>query len=229
MGPLAVGGLITGAIGAIGSLFGAKKSNKELGKLLKQDPSYTANPLAAQRLAMSQNLLNARMPGAARMENNLFTSQANSLAGINRNATDSSQALALAAGVQGQTDQSLNQLGMQEAQDYQRRYNNLTEAQQGQIGEDDKVYQDQIRRFEDSAKIKGAQIQNRQSAWNSLSQLGFGAMGLGLSNPGQTGGGMFGGLFGNHSNRTAGSFMTPTDISAMLYNTRAANPINKIG
>lgn len=174
-------GLGLGLIGGIGSFFGARKSNKQLDQLLKQDPTYTANPIAAQRMALAQTLLNARMPGAAAAERNIYNAQANTMANVNRNATDASQALALAAASQGQANQAFSNLGTQEAQDYQRRYQNLVGAQEGEIQEGDKVYQDQVRRFGDLAQIRGAQAQNRQGVWQSLSNLGFGAMNLGVA------------------------------------------------
>lgn len=181
MGPLGIIGLGAGLVGGIGSLFGNKKSNKGLEDLLRQNPSYQKNPIAGQRLALAQQLLNARMPGAASLERNIFSNQANTLGQINRNATDASQALALASASQGQTNQALGQLGVQESQDYYNRLQNLTGAQQGMIEEGDKVYQDQIRRFQDLAAIRGAQNQNRQNTWSGISNLGFGLANFGLA------------------------------------------------
>lgn len=180
MNPLSILGGAVGLIGGIGGLFGARRANRQLDQLLKQNPAYAANPLASQRLGLAQTLLNARMPGAAAAERNIYQNQANTIAATNRNATDASQALAIAAGTQGQANQAFGNLATQEAQDYQRRYGNLVGAQEGQINEQDKVFQDQVRRFQDTAAIRGAQNQNRQNAWNSLSNLGFGAMNLGM-------------------------------------------------
>lgn len=181
-------GLGLGLIGGIGSIFGNAKSNRELNKLLKQDPTYKANPIAGQQLGLAQTLLNARMPGAAAAERNIYGAQANTMAQVNRNATDSSQVLALAGASQGQANQAFSNLGQQEAQDYQRRYGNLVGAQQGMINEGDKVYQDQVRRFQDLASIRGAQNQNRQNTWNSISNLGMGAANIGMFG-GMNGGG----------------------------------------
>lgn len=170
-----------GLIGGIAGIFGSHNANKKLEDLLKQDPTYAANPIASQRMGLAQTLLNSRMPGAASLERNIYGSQANTNAAIQRNATDSSQALALEAGGQGQTNKAFGDLATQEEQDYQRRYGNLVGAQQGQIQEGDKVYQDQIRRFNDMAQIRGQQNQNTQNAWSSLSNLGFGVMNFGLA------------------------------------------------
>ena len=146
---------------------------------MAQDPTYTANPEAGKRLGMAQTLLNARMPGASAMERNIYGNQANQLANVNRNATDSSQALALGAAAQGQTNQAFQNLGVQEQQDYYNRLQNYTGAQQGVIQEGDKVYQDKVRRFQDLAGLTGAGEQNTQGAWNSIANLGFGGASLG--------------------------------------------------
>lgn len=196
MGPLSAIGMGVGLIGGIGSIFGNRKSNRELEKLIKQNPTYQSNPIASQRMALAQQLLNARMPGAASMERNIYGNQANTIAQINRNATDSSQALALSAGTQGQTNQAFNQLGMQEGQDYYNRLNNLTGAQQGMIQEGDKVYQDQVRQFQDLAAIRGAQNNNRQAAWSGVSNMGFGLMNFGLAQDDKLTGLLTGGLLG---------------------------------
>lgn len=181
MDPLVIGGLGLGLIGGIGSLFGARRANRRLDQLMKQNPAYKENPLARERMGLAQTLLNARMPGAAAAERNIYTNQANAIANVNRNATDSSQALALAAGTQGQTNQAFGNLSMQEAQDYQRRYGNFVGAQEGVIQEGDKVHQDSIRRFQDTVQMRGAQNANTQGAWNSLSNLGLGAASLGMA------------------------------------------------
>jgi hypothetical protein len=174
-------GLAGGIIGGIGKLIGRGKANRQMEKLLAQNPAYKENPLARERLGLARQLLNARMPGAVQAERNIFSTQANQLSNINRGATDASQALALGAGVQGQTNDSIQDLGMSEAQDYQRRYQNLGSAQQGVIQEGDKVFQDKIRRFNDMASIRGAQNANRQNSWGDVSNMGFGLMNFGLA------------------------------------------------
>lgn len=199
MNPLSIAGLGIGLIGGIGSLFGARRANRRLEQLIKQNPTYTANPLAQQRLGLAQTLLNARMPGAAAAERNIYQSQANLMGQANRNATDASQALAIAAAGQGQANQAFGNLAQQEAGDYQRRYGNLVGAQEGVIQEGDKVYQDQVRRYQDLAAIRGAQNQNTQGAWNSLSQLGFGAASLGMA-------GGFGNMGGGGSQGPSGYY-----------------------
>lgn len=188
-----------GLVGGIANIFGASSANSQLEALIKKDPKYAANPIASQRMGLAQTLLNARSPGAAYAEQNIYGNQANQQANVERNATDSSQALALGAASQGATNKAFGDLNNQETQDYQRRYGNLVGAQQGEIQEGDKVYQDQIRRFNDLAQIRGAQNQNTQNAWSSLSNLGFGVMNFGLA-------GGFGGTGGGGNNAPSGSY-----------------------
>lgn len=182
-------GLAAGIGGAVGKMFGRKKQNKELEKLIGLNPAYQANPLAAEKLNLARSLMNARMPGAATAERNIFTNQANFTGNVNRNATDASQALSLMASGQANTNESLENLSTQEAQDYQRRYGNMSNAQDDLINENDKVFQDQVRRFNDLAAIRGAQSQNKQATWGDISGLGFGianfALGAGGDKLGQ--------------------------------------------
>lgn len=198
MNPLAIAGAGIGLIGGVANILGARRSNKRLEGLISQDPAYKSSPYAAQRMALAQQLLNARQPGAAAAERNIYGAQANSMANVQRNATDSSQALALAAGIGGQTNQAFGDFAQQEAQGYQQRYQNLSGAQEAMTQEGDKVYQDQVRRYQDLAQIRGMQNQNTQSAWQGLSNLGFGAMNFGLASAGGgAGAGAGAGIGGN--------------------------------
>lgn len=179
MDPLSLMSAGVGGLGAIGGIVNMFTSGGRLNKLLQSDPTYQANPIASQRMGLATTLLNARMPGASAMERNIYGNQANQMANVNRNATDSSQALAMGAAAQGQTNQAFQNLGVQEQQDYYNRLQNLSGAQQGMISEGDKVYQDQVRRFQDRAGVTGAQMQNTQQGFNSIGNLGFGGAALG--------------------------------------------------
>lgn len=213
MDPLAIAGAGLGIIGGVANLFGAKRANKKLDQLISQNPAYKSNPIAGQRMALAQQLLNARMPGAASQERNIYGNQASTLANIQRNATDSSQVLALAGATQGQTNQAFNQLGQQEGQDYYNRLNNLTGAQQGMVQEGDKVYQDQVRRFQDLAQIRGMQTKNTSNAWQGLSNMGMGIMNFGLAGGSNAlfGGGQSGGGNNNYQG-------TESNLRASLFN-----------
>ena len=172
-------GLVAGGIGLIGSAISRGNSNDELDQLMKEDPTYKENPQAKQRLSLAQTLFNARMPGATAAERGIFSNQANTMGRFQRNATDSSQLLALGAAAQGQTNEALQDLSQQEAMDYQRRYGNLVGAQQGVINEGDKVYEDSTRRFGNKVQMTGAKQQNNAATWQDIANFGFSAASLG--------------------------------------------------
>jgi hypothetical protein len=146
------------------------------------DPTYKPSPYAQERLGLAQTLLNARMPGATAMERNIYGNQANQQANIERNATSGSQALAMGAAAQGQTNQAFQNLGVQEQQDYYNRAQNLSGAQAGMTQEGDKVYQDQLRDYQEKQSLKnaylGAAIQNKQTAYNSFANMGTAGIGI---------------------------------------------------
>lgn len=216
MNPLSLIGTGLGIVGGIGQMFARHKANKELDRLLGKDPQYQINPLAQERLGLARTLLNARMPGAEQAERNIYQTQANTIAATNRAATDSSQALALAAGTQGKTDNALNTLGQEEAQDYQRRYGNLVGAQEGMINEGDKMYNDKLRRYNDEVQIRGAQQQNRMDNWQTVGNMGFGLADVGMN-------GGFSGLFGKGSQGQSYNVSQP-NIDAQLYQLWGSTP-----
>ena len=59
-----IGGITNTAMSTVGGIFSAIagiKADKELDKLIKQDPRYTSSPYAANNLGLAQQLLNSRM------------------------------------------------------------------------------------------------------------------------------------------------------------------------
>jgi hypothetical protein len=178
MDPLSLISLGVGGIGAIGGIINKFASSGKLQALEAQDPTYKVSPYAANQLSLASSLLNARMPGATAMQRNIYQNQANQLGNVNRNATDSSQALAMGATAQGQTNQAFSNLSTQEQQDYYNRLQNMNSAQQVMSGEWAKQQADQVRRFGDVGAITGAQMQNTATGYNSIANLGFGGAGL---------------------------------------------------
>lgn len=169
--PLIAAGI--GLAGGIGKMFARGKSNRELDRLKGQNPQYQANPLAAQRLAYATALRDARMPGFGAAEQNIRGQAGNLVQSAQRNATDASQVLGMAAAAQGQAQQGFNQLGMQEADFKMRQIDNWEQALQGQIGEQQAEFQDSVRRFGDDVSMEGAKAQNRANMWGDISNMGF--------------------------------------------------------
>jgi len=152
----------------VANIFRQKNANKALDKLLAQDVRYQQNPFAKQQLSLANNMFNGRMAGAGQLQQNIFSNQGNTIDNINRNATDSSQALALGAAAQGQTNENLSDLQMREAQNKQMMLQNLNQAYGVNINEGDKDYEDQVRRFGNLASIRGQQQQNKTNALNGV-------------------------------------------------------------
>ena len=143
-------------------------ANKQLEALIPLDPTFVRSPFAAKQLQLAQNMFNSRMAGAPELERNIFTSGANFQGQVNRNATAASQALALAAAGQGQTDQSLSDLQTREEQNKYSLLDNLNNAYKTNADQDYQSYLDQARRYEDLVKIRGAQVANRQNTWKNI-------------------------------------------------------------
>ena len=111
-----VSSLIKGGLGA-----------KQMSLANKIKPNWD-DSFVNKRLGMANNLFNARMFGAQNMERNIARSQANQLANIERMATDSSQALALAQGTQATADQAYQDLQTREMQNKYNLLDNLNNA-----------------------------------------------------------------------------------------------------
>lgn len=206
-----------GMLQGLASGFSAMKANKSLNNLWKQDPTYTANPLANQQFAMAKNLFGSRMFGAPQEERNIYGANANFNANVQKNSSSGSQALALAAAGQGESDQAFSNLQQKESQNKYGLLSNLNNAYANMIGEGDKVYNYQVRRFGDMAQIKGVQAQNRagiltgafnglNSDFNDATQIFGMAKGGGFSGGFGQGFGMNGGNKMQQSNNYGNNF-----------------------
>ena len=120
--PLAAGlGIAKGLFGIASGIFGggAKRRAEAKARQAQMNAELEAKKnvdLSQQGLAEAKRIAGGRMAGAGMMEQNIYGAQAGTLAGVNRNATDSSQALALAGATQGQTNAAFNNLAGMEAQ-----------------------------------------------------------------------------------------------------------------
>lgn len=155
--------IILGAL-ALGSgaykMIASGQQKKELQKATKAAGYYTADDNVKQNLALAQNLYNGRMAGASNLEAQIYGNQANTIGAMNRNVTDSSQALALAGSVQGNTNEALQQLAISEAQDRLSRYGILANASQALAAEKYKERMDKIRYQNQLMGIKATHNQN---------------------------------------------------------------------
>lgn len=175
-----------GLIGAIGSLITAHHQKKLAAAIHPVNANYQASPEIQQLYGAGTNLYQGRMAGAGTAENNILTSGADTRSAVERNATSGSQALAVAAGVQGQENQSFQDLAAKEAQDKVSRFGVYSNVSQLMANEGDKVFQDKLRNYYDDLNYKrglqGAAMQNRQAGLNSIDSTIGSVLGYGMNN-----------------------------------------------
>lgn len=187
-----VGVAIGGAALSAGSkIYSGIQQGKAANKINPQYKAYTESPYAKQSLGLAQQMFNGRMAGAADASRGIQNTQGNQIANIQRNATDSSTALALGAAAQGQADSSVNNLAMQEGQyktglldNIQNAYNQLTKEHQN-------IYQDQFDKYKLDSAAK-QQLKNASTAniVGGISDIGAGALGFATAGLGGGGGAM---------------------------------------
>lgn len=170
LGPIGAG---IGAVADIGKLlFGIHQNNlaNQINPVFNQ---YQTSPYAKNQLGIAQQLFNAPMAGAVTEQQNIGANQANTNATVQRNATDSGQALAIAAGTQGQSNQAYSDLGVKEAQNKYSLLNNLNAGYSAMTNEGDKVYQSMLDKYkmdtEQQQQLRGAGAQNIFGAGSDLS------------------------------------------------------------
>ena len=161
--PAAIGG-ITGIVKGIKSA----RQNSMANKVVIPDANYEVSPYAKQMLATANQFKNSRMQGAAEAEQNIMGNQANAVGSIERNATSGAQALSMVAAAQGNSNNAFGQLRQQEGADMMGKINNQNMAMQQMIGEDDKMFQDRLRKqqmaMQEKASLRGAANANFDGA-----------------------------------------------------------------
>ena len=158
-------GTLMGLGGAVGKIISGVSQNSKANKIHPEYVPYETSQYAKNQLGLAQTLFNGRMFGANDLEKNIFASGANTLSSINRNATDGSQALMGAIAAQGQTNNALQNLQIQEKQNKYGLLDNLNDALAGMTREGDKVYQDKLTKFKIDADQKYAL---KTSAWQNI-------------------------------------------------------------
>lgn len=165
-------GAALGTVGTIASNLSGDKLRTQLERSKRSDPTYSESPYAKNRMSLANNWLYGRSLGSIVQERQIYGAQGNQLANIGRNASDGSQALALGAAAQGQTDQAIQNQAVQEAQEYYARLNNYNQASEGLTGEYTKTFDDKVRRWQDMVNIDVAKHAVRQQQGQNLSNLG---------------------------------------------------------
>lgn len=199
-------------ISAVGDLITSLKQKKLAKGINPVDATYQSSPFINDLYYQGKNLYQGRMAGANEAQNNILVNASNTRDTVDRSATSGSQALAIAAGTQGQADQSFQNLATQEAQDKQQRFGIYSNVSQLQAQEGDKVYQDKLRKYYDDLNYKralqGASMQNMQGFFNGLDDTAKAA--LSLVSPG----GLLAGGGGGGGGNSGGGLPSAVPISA---------------
>lgn len=244
-GPVGAGiGLAASLLPSIIGLIGGGKQKRAAAQAQKQADGYynQANTygqkgldVANQNYATNQNAYNGRMAGATNLEGNINANQAGTLASMGRNATDSSQLLALAGGVQGNTNQAFNQLGMDEAQNKFMQGMGLSNAAYGVQMANDNLQNlnfNRANQMQQAANMNGQAGQiNQYNAAKGLGNVGMmlgqGAFGsFGGQDSGGDGGGVSGSALGGLDDSNLIPFNANPGIPNLGYNffQRQTNP-----
>lgn len=159
-------GLFQGVLG-LSQLFRGNRMNP-------QRPTYEIPQEQRDMLALRQQLLNARTPGAAQAEQNIQQSQAAAVNNVKQGATDAQSVLAAAGAAQGTTNRAMNQLSVAEAQDYYNRLQGLEQAQQQMIQEKQRAFQiNEYQPFIDATNTKAGLTEGGfQNIYGALGSMG---------------------------------------------------------
>jgi hypothetical protein len=156
-----------GILSSIWGIYQGIKQNSEANQIHPDYQGYNGSAYAASTLGTAQQLFNSRMAGAATEEQNALANQANQEATVGRTATNGSQALAIDAGTQGQTNQAFHNIQTQEDQNKYQLLNNLNLANSQMTTEGDKEYQAKLQKYmmdtQQQAALRGAGGKNISS------------------------------------------------------------------
>ena len=176
MDPFTIGALVSGA-GALGKLFAGAKQNRLANQINPFFQQYQQNPLAQQNLAVNKNMFYGRMPGAQKAESNIMQLQSNQLSNLQRGATDSSQLLAMGAGLQGGTNEAFSNLAAAEGQSKAALLPSLGQAYRGAISEGDKAYESMLQKYQIDRQDKAALRESgMQNIFGGIGDVGAGLM-----------------------------------------------------
>lgn len=210
---------------AVNSLIQAGKQKKLADRIHPVNAEYQESPYIKSLYGEGRNLYQGRMAGANAAEQNLLTNESNVVSHAEANAGDASTLLAYGAGIHGQTDDSLTNLGVAESQDKQQRFGVYSDVSRMMANEGEKVFQDKLRNYYDDLNYKrgleGAAMQNKSNFWGGIDdtiKAGISAVAPGGILQGVLGGG--GGSRVAAPNNTPAQTIPNTYVPGAGYNNR---------
>lgn len=167
-----------GLLGQIGKFVSGIKQSKEAKKINPVWQQYQTNPFARRQLETAQNAYaDPSMGTRPGFQRNIFSNTANFIGNVNRNATDSSQALALGAAGLEQGNEAISNENMNFMRNKMGALQNLNQAYGTMVGEGDKEYQSMLQKFQMDAErkdaLKSAGAQNKFGAISDLASMAF--------------------------------------------------------
>jgi hypothetical protein len=167
-----------GILGGLGAVIKAGTGIYQNILANKINPVYTPYQIsqsAKQRLGLASSMFNGRMPSSGLQERRIMAASGSAYGNLSRNATDASQQLSLAAGVQGQENQAFDQLGIRESENQMALLDNLNSAYGVMTNEDTKVYQDKMNKYQMDVntqnQLRGAGVANAVGGINDAASL----------------------------------------------------------
>lgn len=173
-------GAATQAATALFNIFQGAKMMKEANKINPEYKKYETSQYAKEMLGGAQSRLNARNTASEARRRSILGSQANAMAGVQRNALDPSQALNYFSAIQAQTDSSIGKQDEMDMMQNNQNVSNLMNAQNVMIGQDQMKYQDMMNKYQMDMSQKNALMGAGQQTISSAgSSLAGTFMGLG--------------------------------------------------
>lgn len=180
MDPITLGLIAAGGSALFQGIKGVQQTReaKEMQKNLGPRVNYQIPEEAKRALALYQNMAVSRtMPGQQLMQNMIDMQQAKALGGATRAATSSQDLLSVATQLGEQGMEQQQALGVQAAQDYTRRQQDLAGALGTMAGYQEKVtadkQQDWYERAAAAREMREAGLQNTMGAVQGLGQMGM--------------------------------------------------------
>lgn len=180
-----------------------KEADQQLKGLLAKNPNYQRSQYPGMQLGIAQQTLNSRMPGADQFSRNIMSAGQTGFNNASKYATDASQLLGVNAGIQGQTDQQLGDLRLQEGDWKKFGLGQLNDAYKGMYQQDQYMNELDQQKYQNEVQLEGAIAANkyakRRALWDTVSGIGnfavsaagafAGIPGLGGGGGGTSGGG----------------------------------------
>lgn len=178
MNPLMAIGAGLGVANMIGKFISGAKQTKEAKAINPIFNQYQKSPFAQRQLGLAQTMFNDPSMGMrAQMMNNISSNNASFLNNVNKNATSSSDALALGAAGLGQSNENMFNANMRFNDNRLALLDNLNQAYGTNIREGDKEYESMLQKYQmDSQRkdaLRSSGAQNKYGAVSDLASMAF--------------------------------------------------------